>query len=140
MFPKEVFENSIMKKSAISESIIAINNGNGNYTIKKLPSRVQFSCINGIVCTDVNNDGNLDLIMAGNNFEFKPQYSRLDASYGNVLLGDGKLNFTWQNYNTSGFLIKNEVKHLNIIKDKNGKKHIVAAINNESPKIFSLNE
>jgi hypothetical protein len=140
LFQKEVFENSIMKKSEISESVIAINNGNGNYTVKKLPSRVQFSCIHGIVCTDVNNDGNLDLIMAGNNFEFKPQYSRLDASYGNVLLGDGELNFTWQNYHTSGFIIKNEVKHLRTLKDKNGKKHIVAAINNESPKIFSLNE
>jgi hypothetical protein len=140
LFPKEIVDNSIVKKSTISETIIAVNDGKGKFSIQNLSSRTQFSCVNGIICADVNNDGNLDLIMAGNNFEFKPQYSRLDASYGAVLLGDGKLGFTWQDYNTSGFVIKNEVKHLRMLKSKNGKKHIIAAINNESPKIFSINE
>ena len=140
LFPKEIFDNSIMKQSTISETIIAVNEGNGSFTVQKLPSNVQFSCVCGIVCTDINNDGNLDIVMAGNNFEFKPQYSRLDANYGSVLLGDGKLGFSWQNYNTSGFVIKNEVKHLKTIKDKNGKKYIIAAINNDAPKIFSINE
>ena len=140
LFPKEIFDRSIIKKSNISETVIAINNGNGEFKVKELPSRIQFSSIHGILCADVNNDGNLDIVMAGNNFEFKPQYSRLDANYGSVLLGDGKLNFTWQDYNTSGFLIKNEVKHLKIINDKNGKINIIAAINNDSPKIFKINE
>ncbi len=140
LFPKAIFEKSIMKKSTISETIIAVNEGDGKFSVKVLPSRVQFSCVCGIVCSDVNNDGNLDIIMAGNNFEFKPQYSRLDANYGTVLLGDGKLNFTWQNYNTSGFMVKNEVKHLKIIKDKKGKRYVIAAVNNDSPKIFSIDE
>jgi hypothetical protein len=43
--------------------------------------------------------------MAGNNFEFKPQYSRLDASHGSVLLGDGNWIYM-ANYNTSGFVYK----------------------------------
>ena len=140
LFPKEVIERSIVKEVRHSESVIAINEGGGNYKIKRLPSRVQLSCICGITCTDVNNDGNLDLIMAGNNFEFKPQFSRLDAGYGNVLLGDGKLGFDWQNYDESGFLIRDEVKHLKEFKDKNGKRYLVAAINDEKPKIFALDE
>ena len=78
--------------------------------------------------------------MAGNNFEFKPQYSRLDANYGSVLLGDGKLGFTWQDYNTSGFVVKNEVKHLKTIKDKDGKTYVISAINNQSPKLFAIND
>ena len=140
LFPPSIFDKSIMKKSAISETIIAVNDGKGDFTTKKLPSRVQLSCVCGIVCTDVNNDGYLDIVMAGNNFEFKPQYSRLDASYGSVLLGDGNMDFTWQNYNRSGFGIKNEVKHLKTIKDNKGKKYLLAAINNESPKLFLINE
>ena len=140
LFPPSIFDKSIMKKSAISETIIAVNDGKGDFTTKKLPSRVQLSCVCGIVCTDVNNDGHLDLVMAGNNFEFKPQYSRLDASYGSILLGDGNMDFTWQNYNISGFGIKNEVKHLKTIKDNKGKKYLLAAINNESPKLFLINE
>ena len=140
LFPKEVFENSIMKKSAISESVIAVNEGGGNFRIIKLPSRSQLSCICGITCTDVNNDGNIDLILGGNNFEFRPQYSRLDGNYGNVLLGDGALGFKWQDYETSGFFIKDEIKHLKQFKDKTGKTFVIVAINENKPKIFELNE
>ena len=140
LFPKEVFENSITKKSAISESVIAVNEGGGNFRIIKLPSRSQLSCICGITCTDVNNDGNIDLILGGNNFEFRPQYSSLDGNYGNVLLGDGALGFEWQDYETSGFFIKDEIKHLKQFKDKTGKTFLIVAINENKPKIFELNE
>ena len=138
LFPASVFENTIIKQANTMESVIAINEGNGKFTIKILPNRVQLSCVCGISCTDVNNDGHLDLIMGGNNYEFKPQYSRLDASYGNVLLGDGNLNFDWQNYDTSGFFVKGEIKHLEQFKDKDGNTYIIAAINDNEPKIFSL--
>jgi len=140
LFPQELVENSIVKKSTISESIVAINNDKGNFDIIKLPSQVQFSCVCGIACTDVNNDGNTDIILAGNNYEFKPQFSRLDANYGSVLLNDGNLNFKWEDYNNSGFFVKNEVKHLQKIKDKSGKIYIIVAINDEAPKLFAVNE
>ncbi|SNY94578.1 VCBS repeat-containing protein [Flagellimonas pacifica] len=140
LFSKEIIDNSIVKQVETSASMIAINEGGGKFTIQKLPPRVQLSCVCDITCTDVNNDGNLDLIMAGNNYEYKPQFSRLDASYGNLLLGDGKLGFEWQNYDTSGFKIKDEVKYLEQFKDKNGNTFIIAAINNNKPKIFAINE
>ncbi len=140
LFPKKIFEKSIMKEARTSESIVAINEGGGKYSIKKLPSRVQLSCVCGITCADVNEDGHLDIIMAGNNFEFKPQYSRLDANYGSVLLGDGAMNFEWQDYNTSGFFVRDEVKHLRKFKDAGGKTFVVTAINNSKPKIFAINE
>ena len=82
----------------------------------------------------------MDLIMGGNNYEFKPQYSRLDGSYGNVLLGDGKMDFKWQDYSNSGFFVKDEIKHLKQFKDKNGNVFVIAAINNNKPMIFSINE
>jgi hypothetical protein len=140
LFSPDIIKNSIVKKTTISESVIAINEGMGNFTIKKLPYQVQLSCVCGITCSDINNDGNLDIIMGGNNFEFKPQYSRLDANYGSILLGDGKLGFEWQNYDSSGFFIKNEIKHIKQFNEKNGKTYIISAINNDKPKIFSINE
>ncbi len=140
LFPKEIMDKSIVKRVETSASVIAINEGGGKFTIKKLPPRVQLSCVCDIMCTDVNNDGNLDLIMAGNNYEFKPQFSRLDATQGNLLLGDGNLNFDWQDYETSGFKIREEVKYLKQFKDKNGKIYVIAAINNNKPKIFAVNE
>ncbi len=140
LFPSELLKNSILKTASVSETIIAVNLGKGKFEIRKLPYRVQLSSISGITTTDINGDGNLDLILGGNNYEFKPQFSRMDASYGNVLLGDGKLNFTWQNYDQSGFVVKNEIKHLKTFRDKNGKTFVIAAINNEKPKIFRINE
>lgn len=138
LFPKEVFEKSIMSQSNMGESIIAINEGDGEFKTKKLPDWVQLSCVCGITCTDLNNDGNLDLILGGNNFEFKPQYSRLDANYGSVLLGNGAMDFEWQSYERSGFYIRNEIKHIAQFKDKNGKTFIITAINDDKPKIYTL--
>ncbi|WP_445384006.1 VCBS repeat-containing protein [Robiginitalea sp. IMCC44478] len=138
LFPQELVSNSIIKRVTLSESVVAINEGGGSFTIKKLPSRVQLSCICDIACMDVNADGNTDLVMAGNNYEFKPQFSRLDAGYGNVLLGDGKAGFQWQDFKKSGFMIDGEVKYLRKLSDKDGNIYVLAALNENVPKLFSL--
>ncbi|QLE00832.1 VCBS repeat-containing protein [Galbibacter sp. BG1] len=140
LFPKEILDNSLIKSVNTTASIVAINQGNGDFAIKELPKEVQFSCVCDISSSDLNGDGNLDLIMAGNNYEFKPQFSRLDANYGSVLLGNGKGDFTWQDYNKSGFFVKGEVKKLAQFKDKSGATYLLVAINNEQPKIFKVNE
>ena len=136
LFSEEVLNNTMVKKAILSASVIAINEGNGQFRIQKLPTRVQFSCICGIMCSDVNNDGTIDIIMGGNNFEFKPQYSRLDGSYGHVLLNDGNLGFRWQDYDKSGFFIKEEIKHLEQFKDKNGNTYFVVAVNNGKARVY----
>ena len=139
LFTAAIIQKSIVQEVRQSESVIAINEGDGKFTIKPLPFRVQLSCVCGIACTDINNDGHLDILMGGNNFEFKPQYSQLDASYGNVLLGDGKNNFEWQDYTDSGFYVREEMKHLSSFKDNKGNIYFIAALNNSKPKIFTLN-
>ena len=140
LLPQEVVAKSIVRKATLSESVVAINEGGWKFRIQKLPERVQLSCICGIACVDVNQDGHLDLIMAGNNYEFKPQFSRLDAGYGNVLLGDGQWGFEWQDYTRSGFFVRGEVKHLQPLRDKEGRLFLVAAVNEEEPRIFEINE
>ena len=82
----------------------------------------------------------MDIILAGNNFGFKPQFSRLDANYGSVLLGDGKMGFEWQEYAKSGFFVRDEIKHLASFKDNYGREYLVAAINNARPKVFKFNQ
>ncbi|MGO4904615.1 VCBS repeat-containing protein [Flavobacterium sp. W20_MBD1_R3] len=140
LFAKEVVDNSIQKTVNIQESVIAINKGNGKFEIKALPKEVQFSSVNTITTMDVNNDGILDLILGGNQYEFKPQFSRLDANYGSVLLGNKNGTFSWMPYKQSGFFIKGEVKQLKIIKDKNKTVSIIAVVNDNTPKIFRRNE
>ena len=55
---------------------------------------LQLSSVNSLQLTDVNGDGYTDIIAGGNEFGFLPQFGRLDASFGNVLLNDGKGHFT----------------------------------------------
>lgn len=140
LFDPQVIENTIVKEIQYSQTMLGINEGEGLFGFKQLPHQVQFSSINAIECFDVNHDGNLDLIMAGNDFEYKPQFSRLDSSFGTLLLGDGAMNFNWQNYNRSGFFIREEVKGLKIFKDKKGNSYIFASLNNHAPKSYRINE
>ncbi len=138
IFDKTICENSILKTASYQESIIAINKGNGNFEIQILPKEVQFSSVNTICTLDVNNDGILDIILGGNQFGFKPQFSRLDANYGSILLGSKSGVYSWLPYNKSGFNIKGQVKSIQKIKNKNNLVSIIAVINNEKPKIFNL--
>jgi hypothetical protein len=137
----ELFSNQILKTSKVKtintfESLIAFNNGDGNFTVKKLPPRAQFSSISDIQCEDINKDGYLDLILAGNNFNYKPQFSRLDANQGLVLFGDKNRDF--KNQKQMGFKVKGEVKVMKWFTDKSGKRYLIIGVNNSNPKIFEL--
>ncbi|PCE65956.1 VCBS repeat-containing protein [Sediminicola luteus] len=138
LFEASILENAIVKAVETPFSVIAINDGQGHFRIQKLPTRVQLSCVCDISCRDINQDGLLDIILGGNNFEFKPQYSRLDANYGSVLLGKGNMEFEWQDYNRSGFFIRDEMKHLESFSDKQGNVFLIAAINDNKPRVYGL--
>ncbi len=140
LFSPEVIGNSIQKIVNTQESVVAINNGNGKFTVKALPKEVQFSSVNAICAYDINKDGILDLILGGNDYNFKPQFGRLDSNYGSVLLGNKNGTYTWTPYNKSGFFVKGEVKHIQKIKNKNKTISFLAVINNSAAKIFTTNE
>ena len=70
--------------------MVAINKGEGRFTIEKLPSITQLSSINAFHCLDANGDGFIDIVLGGNRFDFQPQLGRVDAATGDLLLNDGK--------------------------------------------------
>ncbi|HEX9153164.1 MAG TPA: VCBS repeat-containing protein [Flavobacterium sp.] len=140
LFAQDIVDNSMQKTTTIQESVVAINKGNGKFEVKVLPKEVQFSCVNTICTLDVNKDGILDLILGGNQYEFKPQFSRLDASYGTVLLGSKNGTFSVLPYNKSGFFMRGEIKHIKTIKNKSNAIAVIAVINDNVPKIFKRNE
>ncbi|MFI2742934.1 VCBS repeat-containing protein [Zhouia sp. PK063] len=140
LFDEKALQNTVIKQTNTSKSIVAINDGKGNFKIQALPSQVQLSCVCSIVCNDINNDGNLDLIMGGNSMYFRPQFGSLDANRGSVLLGDSKGNFSWLKNRVSGLNITGEVKQIKTFKNKNGKTYLFVARNNDTPKIYTYNE
>jgi enediyne biosynthesis protein E4 len=140
LFPQDVIDNSIQNTVTIQESVVAINKGNGNFQVTAMPKEVQFSSVNAICTMDVNKDGILDIILGGNLFGFKPQFSRLDANFGSVLIGNKKGTYTCLPYAESGFVVKGQVKHIKAIKNKNKSETIIAVVNNSKPVIFKKNE
>jgi hypothetical protein len=59
-------------------------------------------------------------------FTFPPQFGRLDASYGHVLVNNGKGDFTDVETKTSGINVKGEVKDIKEIKTKNERYYLFA--------------
>lgn len=138
LFEKKLIENSTQKLFNYNKSIVAINNGNGSFTITPLPMMVQLSSVNAIEEMDFNNDNKPDIIMGGNRFDFPPQLGRLDASFGHILINDGKGNFTWVEPRKSGLNLPGEIKDIKTIGQGNTK-NILIVRNNDYPVLYKLN-
>ncbi len=140
IFAQDIITNSLQKTAVIQESVVATNKGNGLFEVQLLPKEVQFSSVNASCVMDVNKDGILDIILGGNQYEFKPQFGRLDANHGSVLLGNKKGNFSWLPYANSGFFLTGEVQKIKTIKNINNTIAILAVLNNNTPKLYTRNE
>ena len=138
LFSKELIDGSIVKEFNYCSSIFAINDGTGRFIIQKFPAMAQLSSTNAIAITDINNDNHADIIIGGNKFGFPPQFGRLDASYGDVLLnlGDGK--FERVKPQVSGLDLRGEVRDIKVINGSN-KRYLLVAINDELPRLYQLN-
>ena len=80
----EIFSPEILAKAAVltvnqTKTCVFYNNGKGEFTMKPLPVRAQFSPVFSILVTDVNNDGIKDLVLGGNFYGLKPEVGRYDA-------------------------------------------------------------
>ena len=138
IFPKQVSEETILRTSSHAETIIAVNDGSGKFTKVSLPERVQWSSVYAIACGDFNKDGKADIVLGGNNYEMKPQFSRQDASFGHILTNGGNLDFSWSDFTTSGLFIRGEIRHLRMFSDRKGQRYLIAAIRDGKPRIFRL--
>jgi hypothetical protein len=118
-------------------SCVFLNDGVGNFEMKKLPNEAQFSPIQGIIAEDINKDGKMDIIAAGNMYEAEVETVRYDAGRGVCLLGDGRGNFTALSPEQSGFFAWNNVKSM--VRLMLGKKiAYLLGVNQSYPQIFLL--
>lgn len=138
LFKEQGLENVDIKQINYLKSIIAVNDGKGNFSVSELPKEVQFSCVNTIANADVNKDGFQDLILGGNFWHFIPQLGRLDACRGTVLKNNGKGKFTYISNAKTGFIAEGEVKQISVIQ-VNDEKYLISLANNSRPNFFKIN-
>jgi hypothetical protein len=139
LFSHDILAKSVIKKFNYSSSCIAINEGNGKFLIKKLPPMAQLSCINVVQSMDLNSDGYPDLILGGNQFGFLPQFERLDASLGDVLINNGNGEFVSEDVSKTGLKLRGEMRDIAEIKSK-AKKYLLFLQNNEYPVLCEVND
>jgi len=111
-------------------------NQNGKFVRRRLPMETQISSIHGIVAEDINHDGKIDLLMAGNKYGLEVGSGRYDAGNGVLLLGSEGGNFSWANNLQSGFWAMREARDLVALKGAGGKRYFIVANNNSPLQIF----
>ncbi|UZR96958.1 VCBS repeat-containing protein [Chondrinema litorale] len=116
-------------KANYLQSAYIENLGNGKFNLKPLPKEAQFAPVSGMVVKDLDNDGNLDILLTGNSFTSDVLTGRYDASFGLVILGDGKGNFTSLTPTESGFCISGDTKSLKLLNMANGESLFISAKN-----------
>ena len=87
--------------------------------------------------SDFNQDGLQDVLLSGGEDNLKPQFAKLDAGFGELLLGDGKGNFEWIPYIKSGLKVRGTVRESTILRlGTEGKKMIVFGVNDNRPVFY----
>jgi hypothetical protein len=129
----EKLETAISYQINSFSSSILVNNGNGQFELKDLPSEAQIAPINGIVLNDFDGDSKLDLLIAGNLYVSEVETGRADAGKGLYLKGNGDGTFKPLPIAQSGILIEGDVKDLHLINTPIPTEKIILASKNNEP-------
>jgi hypothetical protein len=130
-------DGATLKEATIFESSY-FENTNGKYIVRKLPNQAQLSSVHGIESVDLNNDGHLDLVLAGNYHQREIETTRSDAGIGTVLLGDGKGGFKAVSPEQAGLKAYGDVRDLVLLKAGGNKQLLVVGNNNKAVEIYNL--
>lgn len=135
--PKEL-AGAVIKQSYTFATSLVRNNGDGSFTLVPLPDEAQLAPVYGILATDVDRDGHLDLLLAGNFDGVRPDLGPMRSSFGMLLRGDGQGGFTPVRAPESGFVVPGQSRDIQKVHTYNGDLYIVSR-NNDRPVLFRAN-
>ena len=111
------------------ETKIFRNDGSGQFTSIDLPLDVQFAPVNSILTLDMNDDGLLDVFLAGNNFATRAQWGR-DAAGQGVLLTSQNTSFDATPATDLGIDLRGDIRDIILLSDSPRR---LLAIYNDGP-------
>ncbi len=137
---KEIYPESLLSKgqqlqaSNFSSGVLR-NDGQGNFNFTAFPRAAQVSSINDFETMDINGDGFLDLVFAGNLFGSEIETPRNDASCGLVLLNRNGEYFEAVPSNESGLFIPKQVSSIQQFKSSD-RNTLIIGVQNGSIQMF----
>ena len=139
IFSKEQISSAKVYSCGQFASGILFNNGDKGFTFQALPLQAQFSKIYSAIADDFDNDGQKDILIAGNFFSYKTELGKDDASLGLLLKRTGNRTFKAVDPAESGCYINGDVRAMTEIKTAAGKLFIIGK-NNDKVQVLKLNE
>ena len=133
--PEELKDALILKANWLKSSYIE-NKGKGIFEIKELPIQAQFAPIFGMIAQDFDQDGNLDVLVTGNDFAAEVSVGRNDALNGLLLKGKGNGSFEAISLENSGYCVTGDAKSLVKIMSPKGQLLTVTSQNKSLLRFF----
>ena len=130
-------QGAIKKTATYLQSAYIENKGKGQFAIKPLPVEAQIAPLYGMMSEDADGDGNLDLLLVGNDYGMEPYSGRHDAFNGLCLKGDGHGNFSSLSVTESGFFVKGDAKGLARIHTARNEDIWIATQNQDSLVVYA---
>ncbi len=121
------------------KSVVIENRGNGNFEISPLPVMAQLSPVKAIVAEDLNGDGNVDVMISGNDYGTDVSAGQADALKGVVFQGEGNGKFATLSIAQSGIYIPGDARAL-VTLNGSDNKVIAVASQNKGRMSFFLSE
>ena len=137
VFTPEELKDSKTLSANILETVY-LENKNGVFVQRNLPISTQFSPIHAMCSTDIDNDGDLDVFLGGNETMVRVRIGKSDASYGTVLINDGNGNFKDLPATKSGLSVMGDIQRLKIIRSPKNV-NLLIGIMNHKVRSFSIN-
>jgi hypothetical protein len=114
------------------------NDGKGHFRFHPFPVAAQIAPINAILVDDFDGDGNQDILLAGNEYQYNVSVGRMDASYGLLLKGDGKGGFAPMPPLKSGLMLDGDIRDLKEIRVAPKRRLVLAAVNDDQLRVLQV--
>ncbi|MFM8914579.1 MAG: FG-GAP repeat domain-containing protein, partial [Flammeovirgaceae bacterium] len=137
IFTQEDLKDSKTLSTNILETVYLENKG-GVFVQRSLPTCTQFSPTYAICATDLDNDGDVDVVLGGNETMVRVRIGKSDASYATVLINDGRGNFNNISTARSGLSVVGDIRSLKPIHTPE-KTYLTLGITNQKVRSFSIN-
>ena len=131
-------KGAIRLQANMLQSCFLRNDGGGKFTLIPLPREAQASVVNGMVVDDFDGDGNLDVLINGNDYGTEAATGRYDALNGLLLKGDGKGGFSPRSIGESGIYIPHDGKALVKLMGPAGNYLVAASQHQDVLKLYQL--
>ncbi|ARA92824.1 hypothetical protein AWN76_006360 [Rhodothermaceae bacterium RA] len=138
LFPAARLDSAVVREARTMASAVAWNEGVQGFSLQALPMEAQFAPVQAALAADVDGDAHTDLLLAGNFYGVGPMRGRYDASYGQLLRGDGRGGFEAVPPYRANLWLHGDVRDLAMLRRPDGSRLLVVARNDDGLQLVRL--